>query len=127
MSKGKYIASQRIFHKGKISHAHSKRSWNLLRAMRRNQSSANLKKEADGRDMLRKAGLESSIVTRESDEESLHGDTRILHVSENGCDVMVMEMVSGRLHVVAGTTEKLFLKLADETTQGRTIDKDKAT
>ncbi|ORY99422.1 ras guanine nucleotide exchange factor domain-containing protein [Syncephalastrum racemosum] len=93
-------------------------SWSLLRAMRRNQSSANLKKEAEGRDMLRKAGLESSIVTSDfSDEKSMHGDTRILHVSENGCDVMVMEMVSGRLHVVAGTAEKLFLKLADETTQ----------
>lgn len=29
-----------------------------------------------------------------------------------------MEMVSGKLQVVAGTAEKLFLKLADETAQG---------
>ena len=91
--------------------------------MRRNQSSVNLKKEASERDMLRKAGLESSIVTSDYDEKSMHGDTRILHVSENGCDVMVMEMAAGRLHVVAGTTEKLFLKLADETTQGITMNR----
>ncbi|KAI9306285.1 ras guanine nucleotide exchange factor domain-containing protein [Cunninghamella echinulata] len=41
----------------------------------------------------------------------------ILHLSENGQDVLVMEMINGKFRVVAGTTEKLFLKLADETTQ----------
>lgn len=30
-----------------------------------------------------------------------------------------MEMVDGRFQVVAGTREKLFIKLADETTQGK--------
>ena len=42
----------------------------------------------------------------------------ILHVSENGNDVLVMEMVqSNKLQVMAGTLERLFLKLADETCQ----------
>jgi hypothetical protein len=43
----------------------------------------------------------------------------VLHLSENGQDVLVMEMVGGRFQVVAGTCEKLFIKLADETTQGK--------
>lgn len=42
----------------------------------------------------------------------------ILHISENGSDVLVMEMVqSSKLQVMAGTIEKLFIKLADETCQ----------
>lgn len=45
-----------------------------------------------------------------------------MHVSENGQDVLVMEMVGGKLHVTAGTCEKLFLKLADETAQGNGAD-----
>lgn len=42
----------------------------------------------------------------------------ILHVSENGEDVLVMEMVqSNKLQVLAGTLERLFMKLADESCQ----------
>ncbi|KAI8085828.1 ras guanine nucleotide exchange factor domain-containing protein [Gilbertella persicaria] len=40
-----------------------------------------------------------------------------LHISENGQDVLVMEIASKRLQVVAGTLEKLFIKLADESAQ----------
>ncbi|KAI7865865.1 hypothetical protein BDF14DRAFT_1729559, partial [Spinellus fusiger] len=36
---------------------------------------------------------------------------------ENGKDVLVMEMVNRKLQVVAGTAEKLFIKLADEASQ----------
>lgn len=32
--------------------------------------------------------------------------------------MLIMEMVSGKLQVVAGTAERLFVKLADETAQG---------
>lgn len=42
----------------------------------------------------------------------------ILHISEDGTDVLVMEMVqSNKLQVLAGTLERLFMKLADETCQ----------
>ncbi|KAG2183717.1 hypothetical protein INT43_006728 [Umbelopsis isabellina] len=41
----------------------------------------------------------------------------VLHVLEDGNEVLIMEMVSGKLHVVAGTAERLFIKLADETAQ----------
>ncbi|KAJ3303468.1 hypothetical protein HDU76_005344, partial [Blyttiomyces sp. JEL0837] len=41
----------------------------------------------------------------------------LLHLNEDGTDVLVMEMVSGRLHIVAGTLEKLLFRLADESIQ----------
>lgn len=42
----------------------------------------------------------------------------IVHVSENGQDVLVMEMIqANKLQVMAGTLERLFMKLADETCQ----------
>ncbi|KAJ3203141.1 hypothetical protein HDU67_010365, partial [Dinochytrium kinnereticum] len=41
----------------------------------------------------------------------------LLHLNEDGVDVLVMEMVSGRLHIVAGTLEKLLFRLADENIQ----------
>ncbi|KAJ3118841.1 hypothetical protein HDU96_007583 [Phlyctochytrium bullatum] len=41
----------------------------------------------------------------------------LLHLNEDGADVLVMEMVSGRLHIVAGTLEKLLFRLADENIQ----------
>lgn len=42
----------------------------------------------------------------------------IFHLSENGQDVLILEMVSShKLQVVAGTLERLFMKLADETSQ----------
>jgi hypothetical protein len=42
----------------------------------------------------------------------------LLHLSEDGNDVLIMEMLSGRLHIVAGTLEKLLFRLADESIQG---------
>jgi hypothetical protein len=44
-------------------------------------------------------------------------DGSLLHISENGQDVLVLEMISSKLHVVAGTLERLFIKLADESSQ----------
>jgi hypothetical protein len=42
----------------------------------------------------------------------------LFHLSENGRDVLILEMVSNhKLQVVAGTLERLFIKLADETSQ----------
>ncbi|OAD68871.1 hypothetical protein PHYBLDRAFT_66981 [Phycomyces blakesleeanus NRRL 1555(-)] len=46
-----------------------------------------------------------------------HREGNTLCISENGKDVLVMEMVNGKLQVVAGTNEKLFIKLADEASQ----------
>lgn len=54
---------------------------------------------------------------------------RVLHICENGTDVLVMEMFEGYLQVVAGLLEKLIERLADENAQGNdaylapTIDK----
>ncbi|KAG0239117.1 hypothetical protein BGX31_003023, partial [Mortierella sp. GBA43] len=42
---------------------------------------------------------------------------RVLHICENGVDVLVLEMVGGHLHVVAGLLEKLIERLADQNTQ----------
>ncbi|KAF9933171.1 hypothetical protein FBU30_006337 [Linnemannia zychae] len=42
---------------------------------------------------------------------------RILHICENGIDVLVMEMFEGQLQVVAGLLEKLIERLADENEQ----------
>ncbi|KAF9943581.1 hypothetical protein BGZ65_000721 [Modicella reniformis] len=41
----------------------------------------------------------------------------VLHICENGVDVLVLEMVGGHLHVVAGLLEKLIERLADENMQ----------
>ncbi|KAI9016326.1 ras guanine nucleotide exchange factor domain-containing protein [Phycomyces nitens] len=46
-----------------------------------------------------------------------HREGNTLCISEDGKDVLVMEMVNGKLQVVAGTIEKLFIKLADEASQ----------
>ncbi|KAI8377417.1 uncharacterized protein BYT42DRAFT_570279 [Radiomyces spectabilis] len=45
------------------------------------------------------------------------GKGNLLHVSENGEDVLLMEMGSSKLFVVAGTSAKLLAKLADETAE----------
>ncbi|KAF9543040.1 hypothetical protein EC957_001324 [Mortierella hygrophila] len=42
---------------------------------------------------------------------------RVLHICENGADVLVMEMFEGHLQVVAGLLEKLIERLADENAQ----------
>lgn len=42
---------------------------------------------------------------------------RTVYVSENGADVLVMEMVHQRAQVSAGTVEKLLERLADENRQ----------
>jgi hypothetical protein len=50
--------------------------------------------------------------------KSASGEGNVLHVLEDGNEVLIMEMISGKLQVVAGTAERLFIKLADETAQG---------
>ncbi|KAF9985239.1 hypothetical protein BGZ75_003222 [Mortierella antarctica] len=42
---------------------------------------------------------------------------RVLHICENGSDVLVLEMFAGHLQVVAGQLEKLVERLADENAQ----------
>ncbi|KAG0192865.1 hypothetical protein DFQ28_007338 [Apophysomyces sp. BC1034] len=85
--------------------------WNPLRTIRRNQSSVSLKKAVND-DIFRQAGLSGS-----SWKKTGGGEGSMLHIAEDGYDVLVMEMLSGKLHIIAGTAEKLFIKLADETTQ----------
>lgn len=51
-----------------------------------------------------------------------HHDSTI-HISENGHDVLIMESVSGKTEVVAGTQERLFARLADEGVQGNTVSR----
>ncbi|KAI7889925.1 ras guanine nucleotide exchange factor domain-containing protein [Mucor mucedo] len=59
---------------------------------------------------------EDDKILRKVKEKGKEGS--ILHVSENGEDVLVMEMVqSNKLQVLAGTLERLFMKLADESSQ----------
>ncbi|KAJ3299520.1 hypothetical protein HK104_008616 [Borealophlyctis nickersoniae] len=41
----------------------------------------------------------------------------LLHLSEDNREVLVMEMVGGKLHIMAGTVEKLLFRLADENIQ----------
>ncbi|KAI9331680.1 hypothetical protein DFJ73DRAFT_69161 [Zopfochytrium polystomum] len=38
----------------------------------------------------------------------------LLHMIEDGFDVLVMEKIAGRLHIIAGTAEKLVHRLADD-------------
>ncbi|KAG0372297.1 hypothetical protein BGX24_000440, partial [Mortierella sp. AD032] len=54
-----------------------------------------------------------------SHPNALHSTTspRVLHICENGTDVLVMEMFAGHLQVVAGLLEKLIERLADENAQ----------
>ncbi|CEP18049.1 hypothetical protein [Parasitella parasitica] len=58
---------------------------------------------------------EDDEILRHAKEKGKEGC--ILHISEDGQDVLVMEMVSNKLQVLAGTFERLFMKLADETCQ----------
>ncbi|KAG1106595.1 hypothetical protein G6F42_016691 [Rhizopus arrhizus] len=58
---------------------------------------------------------EDDEILRHAKEKGKEGS--ILHISEDGQDVLIMEMVSNKLQVLAGTLERLFMKLADETCQ----------
>ncbi|GAN01562.1 hypothetical protein MAM1_0009d00995 [Mucor ambiguus] len=58
---------------------------------------------------------EDDEILRHAKEKGKEGS--ILHISEDGQDVLVMEMVSNKLQVLAGTLERLFMKLADEACQ----------
>lgn len=58
---------------------------------------------------------EDDEILRHAKEKGREGS--LLHLSENGQDVLVLEMVSSKLQVVAGTLDKLFIKLADESSQ----------
>jgi hypothetical protein len=53
--------------------------------------------------------------------QSVGSEGNVLHVLEDGNEVLIMEMASGKLQVVAGTAERLFIKLADETAQGKSV------
>ncbi|ORZ08677.1 ras guanine nucleotide exchange factor domain-containing protein [Absidia repens] len=87
--------------------------WNLLRQIRKNSSATSLKKSAsiqDNEHYTRYGPFAENTICNSSEGS-------VLHLSENHQDVLIMEMVGGRFQVVAGTCEKLFIKLADETTQ----------
>jgi hypothetical protein len=58
---------------------------------------------------------EDDEILRHAKEKGREGS--LLHISENGQDVLVLEMASSKLQVMAGTLEKLFIKLADESSQ----------
>lgn len=58
-----------------------------------------------------KKGATAPKKAKKSDSNNL------LKVTENGQVVLLYEMVHGKLQVIAGTTERLFEKLADETAQ----------
>ncbi|KAG0177629.1 hypothetical protein DFQ29_004618 [Apophysomyces sp. BC1021] len=99
-------------------------SWNILR-LKRNQSSITLKKSSppppplspspggtfDEREVFQANHMHPSAGQRKEPQ------TKLIRVSEHGREVLLLEMVAGKLHVFAGTTEKLFLRLADETAQ----------
>ncbi|KAI8881072.1 ras GEF [Backusella circina FSU 941] len=50
-------------------------------------------------------------------QASQRGEGSVLHMSENGQCVLIMEMLGGRLQMMSGTLERLFMKLADESAQ----------
>ncbi|CAO3614506.1 unnamed protein product [Cunninghamella blakesleeana] len=87
-------------------------SWNLLKHVKKNQSSTALRKMSHDHQFREKR---NDLFSQDSVKKTSEGS--ILHLSENGQDVLTMEMINGKFRVVAGTAEKLFLKLADETAQ----------
>ena len=54
----------------------------------------------------------------EEQQNSRNFETQTI-ISENGQDVLWLGITNGRMQVLRGTVEKLFLRLADETTQGK--------
>ncbi|KAJ3108337.1 hypothetical protein HDU97_001462 [Phlyctochytrium planicorne] len=67
--------------------------------------------------VLRNGSVRQSGATGATATGSISVRGNLLHLTEEGVDVLVMEMVSGRLHIVAGTLEKLLFRLADENIQ----------
>ncbi|KAI9091003.1 ras guanine nucleotide exchange factor domain-containing protein [Phlyctochytrium arcticum] len=61
------------------------------------------------------SGVEEHGDVQATDFISVRGN--LLHMSEDDHDVMIMEMLEGKLLIMAGTAEKLVLTLADETLQ----------
>lgn len=59
---------------------------------------------------------EDEILLFHAKEKGKEGS--MIHISENGQDVLILEMISRhKLQVAAGTLDRLFIKLADETSQ----------
>ncbi|KAL0137658.1 hypothetical protein V8B55DRAFT_1578525 [Mucor lusitanicus] len=62
--------------------------------------------------------MQAWAATAATPKKAKKGDSNnLLKVTENGQVVLLYEMVHGKLQVIAGTTERLFEKLADETAQ----------
>ncbi|KAF7724545.1 hypothetical protein EC973_000922 [Apophysomyces ossiformis] len=86
-------------------------TWNILR-LKRNQSSITLKKSSPPPPPL------SPIPSGTFDErECQENHPKLIRISEHGREVLLLEVIAGKLFVFAGTAEKLFQKLADETAQ----------
>ncbi|KAL9538129.1 hypothetical protein MBANPS3_011173 [Mucor bainieri] len=84
-------------------------SWTSFLGLKKEESAAN---NTEKRAKLgRSLGAAAPKKAKKSDSNNL------LKVTENGQVVLLYEMVHGKLQVIAGTTERLFEKLADETAQ----------
>ncbi|GAN06951.1 rap guanine nucleotide exchange factor 4 isoform X1 [Mucor ambiguus] len=84
-------------------------SWTSFLGLKKEEPTAN---NTEKRAKLgRSLGAAAPKKAKKSDSNNL------LKVTENGQVVLLYEMVHGKLQVIAGTTERLFEKLADETAQ----------
>ncbi|ORX49431.1 ras GEF [Hesseltinella vesiculosa] len=96
----------------------SESAWHLWRHKKRQPSLASLKKSAS-QQMEDNPTPTSGRSTPFADLMMWNrpSEGSILHLSENGQEVLLMERIDGRFQVLAGTVDKLFVKLADETVQ----------
>ncbi|KAI8076161.1 ras guanine nucleotide exchange factor domain-containing protein [Thamnidium elegans] len=116
--------AQPVFIKEKhslLKHNRSESDLRLITSILKPWGSKELKRRPS---QLSLAGKLYDLTVNKEDDEILRNlkesgkEGSVLHVSENGTDVLVMEMIqSHKLQVLSGTLERLFMKLADETCQ----------
>lgn len=104
-----------------LKHNRSESDLRLITSILKPWGSKELKRRPS---QLSLAGKLYDLSVNKEDDEILRNvkengkEGSVLHVSENGTDVLVMEMIqSNKLHVLSGTLERLFMKLAEETCQ----------
>ncbi|KAK4508860.1 uncharacterized protein ATC70_013483 [Mucor velutinosus] len=84
-------------------------SWTSFLGIKKEESAVN--------NTDKKAKLGRSLGATATKKAKKSDSSNLLKVTENGQVVLLYEMKHGKLQVIAGTTERLLEKLADETTQ----------
>lgn len=106
----------------KKTNAYSRRS--SAKALEENNTWSTLLENTSHKkdELMKRAKLGRSLGTATSPSKKLKkldSGGKILKVTENGSVVLLFEMIDGRLQAIAGTSQKLFEKLADETVQDK--------